>query len=55
MTLRLVPEVVDAVDMVSGFNIHPRVIEPGMLVISDLQSIIVQNSMSIDNVVQIVF
>ena len=49
MTLRLVPEVLDAVDMVSGFNKLLRVIDAVMSELRDIQSIITQKAISIDN------
>ena len=52
MTLRLVPEVLDAVDMVSGFNKLLRVIDAVMSELRDIQSIITQKAISIDNAVR---
>jgi hypothetical protein len=52
MTLRLVPEVLDAVDMVSGFNKLLRVIDAVMSELRDFQSIITQKAISIDNAVR---
>jgi hypothetical protein len=52
MTLRRVPEFLDAVDMVSGFNILLRVIDAVMSELRDIQSIITQKTISIDNTVR---
>ena len=52
MTLRLVPEVLDAVDMVSGFNKPLRVIDAVMSELRDIQSIITQKAIRIDNAVR---
>ena len=52
MTLRLVPKVLDAVDMVSGFNKLLRVIDAVMSELRDIQSIITQKAISIDNAVR---
>ena len=52
MTLRLVPEVLDAVDMVSGFNKPLRVIDAVMSELRDIQSIITQKTIRIDNAVR---
>ena len=51
MTLRPVPEVLDTVDMVSGFYKFPRVINAVMSKLRDIQSIIAQKAISIDNAV----
>ncbi len=51
MTLRLVPEVLDAVDMVSGFDKFLRVINAVMSELRNIQSIIAQKAISIDNAV----
>ena len=52
MTLRLVPEVLDAVDMVSGFNKFLSVIDAVMSELRDIQSIIAQKAIRIDNAVR---
>ena len=51
MTLRLVPEVLDAVDMVSGFDKFLRVINAVMSELRDIQGVIAQKAISIDNAV----
>ncbi len=53
MTLRLVPEVLDPVDMVSGFDKFPRVINATMSEPGDIQSVITENAISIDNAVRL--
>ena len=52
MTLRLVPEVLDAIDMVSGFNKLLRVIDAVMSELRDIQGIIAQKAIRIDNAVR---
>ena len=52
MPLGLVPEVLDAVDMVSGFNKPLRVIDAMMSELRDIQSIITQKAIRIDNAVR---
>ncbi len=49
MTLRLVPEVLDAVDMFSGFDKFLRVINTVMSELRNIPSIIAQKAMSIVN------
>jgi hypothetical protein len=49
MTLRLVPEVLDTVDMVSGLYKFLRVIKAVMSELRYIQSIIAQKAISIDN------
>jgi hypothetical protein len=49
MTLRLFPEVLDTVDMVSGFNKLLRVIDAVMSELRDIQSIITQKAIITDN------
>ncbi len=51
MTLRLVPEFLDAVDMVSGFNKLLRETNAVMSELWDIQSIKSQKTISIDNAV----
>jgi hypothetical protein len=51
MMLRLVPEILDAVDIVSGFNKFLRVINAVMLELRNIQSIIAQKTIRIDNAV----
>ncbi len=51
MTIRLVPEVLDPVDMVSGFDKFLRVINALMSKTGDIRSIIAQKAISIDNAV----
>ena len=53
MTLRLVPEVFYAVDLVSSCNKILRVIDAVMLESRDIQSIIAQKAISIDNTVRV--
>ncbi len=52
MTLRLVPEVLDTVDMVSCFNKLLRVINAVMSEQKDIQGIIAQKATRIDNAVR---
>lgn len=52
MTLRLVPEVLDAVDMVFSFNKLLRMIDAVMAELRDIQGIIAQKAIRIDNAVR---
>ena len=52
MTLRLVPEVLDTVNMVSGFYKFPRVINAVMSEFRDIQRVIAQKAIRIDNAVR---
>ncbi len=51
MMLRLVPEVLDVVDMVSGFDKFLRLINAVMSEVRKIQSNIAQKAISIDNAV----
>ena len=51
VTLRQVPEVLDAVDMVSGFDKPLGVINAVMSELGDIQSVLAQKAISIDNAV----
>jgi hypothetical protein len=52
ITLRLVPEVLDAVNMVSGVNKLLRVIDAVMSELRDIQGIIAQKAICIDNTIR---
>ncbi len=53
MMLRMVPEVLDPVDMVSGFDKFLRVTNAVMSEPGDIQSIIAQKAINIDNAVSL--
>ena len=52
ITLCVGPKILDAIDMVSGFNKLLRVIDAVMLELRNIQRIIVQKAIRIDNAVR---